>query len=121
MAVKVLAIDDSETMLNMVKQTLEMGGYEVVTAKDGKEGVDRYSDSNPDIIITDINMPVMDGITFINEVRKLNGEIPIITLTTESEDKMKQKGFEAGANGWIVKPFRPAQFLDIVKQVLSDD
>ena len=121
MAVKVLAIDDSETMLNMVKQTLEMGGYEVVTAKDGKDGVAKYSESSPDIIITDINMPVMDGITLIGEIRKLNSDIPIITLTTESEDQMKQKGFEAGANGWIVKPFRPAQFLDIVKQILSED
>jgi two-component system chemotaxis response regulator CheY len=121
MAVKVLAIDDSETMLNMVKQTLEMGGYQVFTAKDGKEGVQQYSTTLPDIIITDINMPVMDGITLIVEIRKLNKDIPIITLTTESEDQMKQKGFDAGANGWIVKPFRPAQFLDIVKQVMSDE
>ena len=121
MAVKILAIDDSETMLNMVRQTLEMGGYQVVTAKDGKEGVTQFSATSPDLIITDINMPVMDGITFINEIRKLNKDVPIITLTTESEDQMKQKGFEAGANGWIEKPFRPAQFLDIVKQVMADE
>ena len=121
MAMKVLAVDDSETMLNMVKQTLEMGGYEVVVGKDGQEGLVRFKENSVDLIITDVNMPVMDGITFIKEIRKINQDIPVITLTTESEDEMKQKGFDAGANGWIVKPFRPAQFLDIVKQVVSDD
>jgi len=121
MAIKVLAIDDSETMLSMIKQTLEMGGYGVVVAKDGKDGIAKFKENEVQLIITDINMPVMDGITFIKELRKINADIPILTLTTESEDAMKQKGFEAGANGWIVKPFRPAQFLDIVKQILSSD
>jgi two-component system chemotaxis response regulator CheY len=103
----------------MIKQTLEMGGYAVVTAKDGKEGLQKFNENELDLVITDINMPVMDGITFIKELRKINKEMPVLTLTTESEDAMKQKGFDAGANGWIVKPFRPAQFLDIVKQILS--
>jgi two-component system, chemotaxis family, chemotaxis protein CheY len=118
----ILAVDDSETMLSMIKQTLEMGGYTVVLARDGKDGLNKYQEnkSNLNLIITDINMPVMDGITLIQELRKLDKEMPILTLTTESEDGMKQKGYEAGANGWIVKPFRPAQFLDIIKQVLSD-
>lgn len=118
----ILAVDDSETMLSMIKQTLEMGGYKVVLAKDGKEGLEKYKAAKESIqlVITDINMPVMDGITLIKELRKVDGEIPIISLTTESEDGMKQKGYEAGANGWIVKPFRPAQFLDIIKQVMAE-
>jgi two-component system chemotaxis response regulator CheY len=119
MAIRVLAIDDSETMLSMVKQTLEMGGYEVDVAKNGQEGVEKFKGGQFQLIVTDINMPIMDGISLIKEVRKLDQEVPVITLTTESEDQMKQKGYEAGANGWIVKPFRPAQFLDIIKQILS--
>ena len=117
----ILAVDDSETMLSMIKQTLEMGGYKVVLARDGKDGVSQFdaNKSDLDLVITDINMPVMDGITLIKEIRQKDTEIPILTLTTESEDGMKQKGYEAGANGWIVKPFRPAQFLDIIKQVLE--
>lgn len=118
MAVKVLAVDDSETMRNMVKQTLEIAGYEVILAEDGTDAVEKYKDDSFDLIITDINMPLMDGITFIKEIRKVDDAIPILTLTTESEEEMKQKGRDAGADGWIVKPFRPAQFLDIIKQIL---
>lgn len=121
MAATIIAVDDSETMLSMIKQTLEMGGYSVILARDGKEGLAKFNESKNQIqlVITDINMPVMDGITLIREIRKVDGDIPILTLTTESEDGMKQKGYDAGANGWIVKPFRPAQFLDIIKQVLT--
>lgn len=121
MANKIIAIDDSETMLSMIKQTLEMGGYTVILARDGQEGLTMYRDNKDslDLVVTDINMPVMDGITLIQEIRKIDADVPILTLTTESEDGMKQKGYEAGANGWIVKPFRPAQFLDIIKQILN--
>ncbi|TGK05708.1 response regulator [Leptospira selangorensis] len=116
---KILAVDDSATMRSLVQQTLGIGGYEVTLASDGKDGIDKFGDSSFDLVITDINMPVMDGITFIREVRKRNTDVPILTLTTESEENVKQKGAEAGANGWIIKPFRPAQFLDIIKQVLQ--
>lgn len=121
MSTTIIAIDDSETMLSMIKQTLEMGGYSVILAKDGQEGLDKFKESKDQLqlVITDINMPIMDGITLIHEIRKIDQDIPILTLTTESEDQMKQKGYEAGANGWIVKPFRPAQFLDIIKQILA--
>jgi two-component system chemotaxis response regulator CheY len=121
MANKIIAIDDSETMLSMIKQTLEMGGYTVILARDGQEGLTMYKENKDslDLVVTDINMPVMDGITLIQEIRKIDTDVPILTLTTESEDGMKQKGYEAGANGWIVKPFRPAQFLDIIKQILT--
>ncbi|PJZ69487.1 two-component system response regulator [Leptospira perolatii] len=119
MRARVLAVDDSATMRSLVQQTLGMGGYDVVLASDGKEGIEKFGADSVDLVITDINMPIMDGISFIKEVRKINLEIPILTLTTESEDGMKQKGAEAGANGWIIKPFRPAQFLDIIKQILQ--
>ncbi len=121
MASTIIAVDDSETMLSMIKQTLEMGGYNVILGRDGKDGLAKFQENKDtiELVITDINMPVMDGITLIKEIRKLDADIPILTLTTESEDGMKQKGYDAGANGWIVKPFRPAQFLDIIKQVLS--
>lgn len=120
MKTTILAIDDSETMRDMVQQTLEMGEYEVILANDGQEGLEKFKqNSEIGLIITDINMPVMDGITLIKEIRNLSKEIPILTLTTESEDNMKNEGARAGANGWIVKPMRPAQLLDIIEQILS--
>jgi len=119
MSATILAVDDSKTMQDFVKQALELGGYQVVLAADGKEGLQRFQENKIDAVVTDINMPVMDGLTFIVELRKTNTDVPIVTLTTESEDAMKKKGADAGANGWIVKPFRPAQFLDIIKQLLS--
>jgi len=115
----ILAVDDSETMQNMVRQTLEMGGFSVTTAKDGKEGLAKFLSNNISAIVTDINMPLMDGISLIKEIRKHNKKVPIVTLTTESETVMKRRGSEAGANGWIVKPFRPPQFLDIVRQLVA--
>lgn len=120
MAAHILAVDDSATMRDMVRDSLETGGYEVTLAEHGQEGVDKFAAGKFDLVIADINMPVMDGITMIREIRKLNSDVPIITLTTEAEESMKQKGREAGADGWIVKPFRPAQFLDIIKQILED-
>lgn len=120
MAIKILAVDDSDTMREMVKETLEMGGYTVVLAVDGVDGIQKFKE-HPDIglVIADINMPNMNGIEMIREIRKLNQDVPIITLTTESEERMKLQGKEAGADGWIVKPFRPPQFLDIIKQILE--
>lgn len=119
MPVQILAVDDSATMRDMVRDTLETGGYQVTLAEHGKDGVDKFQGGKFDLVIADINMPVMDGITMIREIRRLNKEVPIITLTTEAEEAMKQKGRDAGADGWIVKPFRPAQFLDIIKQILE--
>ncbi|MBI3395394.1 MAG: response regulator [Spirochaetia bacterium] len=116
----ILAVDDSAAMLNMVRQALEFGGYKVLVAEDGRQALERLKQAAAvDLIVTDINMPVMDGITFIKEFRKNNADTPILTLTTEYDDDVKKTGFEAGANGWIVKPFQPAQFLDIVKQLLN--
>lgn len=114
----ILAIDDSETMRDMVKQTLDMGNYNIIMAIDGKDGLKKFMHNEVNLIITDINMPVMDGIQLIKEIRKVNQDVPILTLTTESEDDMKKKGSDAGANGWIVKPLHPAQLLDIIEQIL---
>jgi two-component system chemotaxis response regulator CheY len=116
----ILAVDDSQTMRDIVKETLESAGYQVTVAENGLDGLEKFKQGKFDLIIADINMPVMDGITMIKEIRKINTEVPIITLTTESEESKKQEGRNAGADGWIVKPFRPAQFLDIIKQILEE-
>ncbi|MFN3245098.1 MAG: response regulator [Leptonema sp. (in: bacteria)] len=116
----ILAVDDSQTMRDVVKETLESAGYQVTVAENGLDGLEKFKQGKFDLIIADINMPVMDGITMIKEIRKINTEVPIITLTTESEESKKQEGRNAGADGWIVKPFRPAQFLDIIKQILEE-
>lgn len=115
----ILAVDDSEPMRKMVELVLKSAGYAVTLAVDGVDGVAKFRSGRFDLIVTDINMPNMHGVELIKEIRKLNPDIPILALTTESEDQMRKKGAEAGADGWIVKPFRPAQFLDIVRQVLE--
>lgn len=115
----ILAVDDSETMRQMVKMTLQAGNYQVVLASDGEEGLSKFLNSTAvDLVITDINMPKLDGIGLIKEIRARNTSVPILALTTESEDTMRKKGAEAGANGWMVKPFKPAQFIDIVRQII---
>lgn len=114
----VLAVDDSRAMRSMVQQTLEAGGFTVLLAEHGKDALATLGDNKKvDLIVTDINMPIMDGLTFIREVRKLDTNVPILALTTESEAGIKQTGNGLGADGWIVKPFQPAQFLDIVRQM----
>ncbi len=119
MSATILAVDDSETMQNMVRQTLETGGFRVILAKDGADGLEKFRANKIDAVVTDLNMPVMDGLTLTSEIRKLDADVPILTLTTESDEDVKVRGSSAGANGWVVKPFRPAQFLDIVRQLLD--
>lgn len=115
----ILAVDDSEPMRKMVELVLKSGGHTVDLANDGAEGLRKFRTGKYDLIVTDINMPQMGGIELIGAVREINAEIPILALTTESEDEMRKKGAHAGADGWIVKPFKPAQFLDIIHQILS--
>lgn len=116
---KILVVDDSETMRQMVKMTLQTGGYEVVLANDGEEGLRKFKDAGSvSLVVTDINMPIMDGLQLIRAIRKKDTAVPILALTTESEDEIRKKGAAAGANGWVVKPFKPTQFLDIVRQIL---
>jgi two-component system, chemotaxis family, chemotaxis protein CheY len=114
----ILAVDDSETMRQMVTMTLRSDDYRVVLAKDGIDGLDKFSSDSFDLVITDINMPKMDGIGLITAIRLLNKDVPILALTTESESASRQRGADAGASGWIVKPFKPQQFCDIVRQII---
>ncbi len=121
MAKTILIVDDAQTMRQMVGFTLKSRGYSVVEACDGKEALEKLKNGlNPDMIITDLNMPEMDGISFIKAVRGLTGKryIPILMLTTESMEEKKREGQAAGATGWIVKPFTPEQLLKVVDMVM---
>jgi two-component system chemotaxis response regulator CheY len=116
----VLTVDDSTSMRQMVKATLLSAGYDVVEAADGQEALE-YARENPvDLVITDVNMPRMDGITLVSELRSLPSYrlTPVLLLTTESSMDKKMEGKKAGATGWIVKPFNPAQLLATLARVL---
>ncbi|MCJ8308580.1 MAG: response regulator [Hyphomicrobiales bacterium] len=116
----VLAIDDSKTMRQMLQMCLSGAGFEVITAEDGADGVQKLQQSDPDVIITDINMPVMDGFEFIETVRGGNiaTRLPILVLTTESDEEKKARARAAGATGWIVKPFDPEKLIGAVNRVM---
>lgn len=120
MSKKIMTVDDSASLRQMVNFTLSESGYEVVEAADGKEALEKMNTEPVDMLITDLNMPNMDGITLIREVRANPSYkfIPILMLTTESQGEKKQEGKTAGATGWIVKPFSPEQLLAVVKKVL---
>lgn len=115
----ILAVDDSEPMRKMVELVLKSAGHVVALATDGADGLQKFQQSVFDLIITDINMPNMGGLEFIRKVRSIDQQIPILVLTTEFDPRIQQRGQEAGANGWVVKPFKPAPFLDMVQQILS--
>ncbi len=117
----ILAVDDSASMRQMVAFTLKSAGYDVTEAKDGEEALGIARSNKFSLVITDVNMPKMDGITLTKELRGLPSYkfTPILTLTTESSSDKKMAGKSAGATGWIVKPFNPDQLLDTVKKVLG--
>lgn len=119
MTTKVLAVDDSRTMRLMLEQCLAGAGFDVVTAEDGADGIERLRESSPDVVITDINMPIMDGFEFIETVRggEFNPRLPILVLTTESAPEKKARARDAGATGWIVKPFDPEKLVGAVNRV----
>lgn len=117
----IMTVDDSTSVRQMVTFTLKSAGYGVIEAKDGMDALAKANGAGVNMVITDLNMPNMDGIELI---RNLRGDpayrfVPIIMLTTESQDSKKQEGRQAGATGWIVKPFRPEQLLAVVKKVLG--
>ena len=121
MSLTILTIDDSRTIRDLLKATLVSAGYNVIQAVDGQDGLDQLNGSSPQVIVTDINMPRMDGFTFIEAVRKdarWRG-IPILVLTTESDDAKKARARSAGATGWIVKPFNPTKLVDAVRRVAA--
>jgi two-component system, chemotaxis family, chemotaxis protein CheY len=116
----ILTVDDSTSMRQMVKATLQSAGYDVVEAADGLEALAWARENSVDLVISDVNMPRMDGITLIGELRALPTYrlIPMLMLTTESSQEKKMEGKRAGATGWIVKPFNPAQLLATLKRLL---
>jgi two-component system, chemotaxis family, chemotaxis protein CheY len=116
---KILTVDDSRTILAMLSATLTKAGFETVQAEDGIEGLDALDQYNPDVIITDINMPRLDGFGFIERVRRDDKyrAIPILVLTTESDAQKKERARKAGATGWIVKPFDPTKLIDAIGRV----
>jgi two-component system chemotaxis response regulator CheY len=117
----ILAVDDSASMRQMVAFTLKGAGYNVIEAADGQEALDKARGASVDLVLTDQNMPKMDGITLVKSLRGLPSYsgTPILILTTESSDEMKAKGKAAGATGWLVKPFDPGKLLDVIKRVIK--
>nr|MBI3613309.1 response regulator [Nitrospirota bacterium] len=117
----ILIVDDSATMRQMVSFTLAGAGFEVVEAGDGQEAVGKLNaGAKPNLVITDLNMPKMDGISFIKAVRGMPSFkfTPVLMLTTESDETKKKEGQAAGATGWIVKPFKPEQMLQVIAKVM---
>jgi two-component system chemotaxis response regulator CheY len=120
MSKTVLVVDDSSSMRQMVTFTLQSAGYETVEGSNGREALVNSEAKTIDLVITDLNMPEMDGISLIRELRAKEAFkfTPILMLTTESQAGKKQEGKEAGATGWIVKPFNPEQLLQVVQKVV---
>ncbi len=119
MTTRILTVDDSPTMCDMLAATLKSGGYEVLAAASGQQGLDIIESNEVDVIITDINMGAMDGFTFIRKLREDERHLatPILIITTECSDEMKQKGRAAGATGWIIKPFDPDKLIEVVRRI----
>ena len=120
MAKTVLIVDDSATIRQVVGMTLKGAGYEVMEACDGKDALRKLDGKKINLIISDVNMPNMDGISFVKEAKKLANYkfTPVIMLTTESQDSKKQEGQAAGAKAWVVKPFQPDQMLAAVAKLI---
>ena len=119
MSLNILAVDDSRTMRDMIKLALQPAGFNVQTADDGVHGVEVLASMEPDAIITDINMPHMDGFGFIEAVRgqDKHRKTPILVLTTEAAPELKLQARKAGATGWIVKPFDPNKLIKALRMV----
>jgi two-component system chemotaxis response regulator CheY len=118
---QILTVDDSASIRQMVSFTLTKAGYQVTEAIDGKDGLEKAGTRRVDLIITDLNMPNMDGIQMIAAIRKLPGYAftPILMLTTESQVEKKDAGRKAGATGWIVKPFNADQLTAVVQKLVK--
>ncbi|PWC39151.1 response regulator [Azospirillum sp. TSO35-2] len=115
----VMTVDDSRTMRDMVSFTLRGAGYDVVEAADGQQAMSAIATRKVDLVITDLNMPVMDGLSLIRKLRAIPAHrtLPILMLTTEADDSKKAEGRAAGATGWIVKPFNPDKLVSVVQKV----
>ena len=117
---RVLTVDDSRTILAMLRHTLSNAGFEVLQAEDGQKGLGVLAREKVDIVITEINMPVMDGIEFIKHVRASGAHhsLPILILTTETSQDKRDQGRAAGGTGWIVKPFDPEKLTSVIHRVV---
>ena len=117
----ILAVDDSASMRQMVTFTLKGAGFDVEEACDGAQALAIAKNKKFDLVLSDINMPVMDGIQLVSELRQLASYrfVPVLMLTTESSGDKKREGKKAGATGWVVKPFNPDQLLNTIKKVLG--
>jgi two-component system chemotaxis response regulator CheY len=115
-----MLVDDSPTMLMSISAILTKHGFTVATAKDGQDALGQVPAVKPNLIISDLNMPKMDGLTFLKEVRKLPGQrfVPILMLTTESEPAKRQEAKAAGATGWLVKPISAESLLKVIREVI---
>ena len=116
----ILAVDDSASMRKMVSFTLTGAGYHVVEAVDGVDAFEKAQTHRIDLVLTDQNMPNLDGLGLTRKLREQAKfkTIPILILTTESSDQMKQAGRDAGATGWLVKPFDPARLIEVIQKVI---
>ena len=121
MAKTILTVDDSASLRQMVTFTLKGAGYSVIEAVDGMDGVEKAKKTVADLVLTDQNMPKMDGISMIKALRAMPfyAKVPILMLTTETNDVVKSQCKAAGATGWLVKPFDPQKLLEVVKKVLG--
>lgn len=121
MGAKILIVDDSVSIRQSVRFILEESGYTVFEAGDGVEGLKKISEQKMDLVITDINMPNMDGLEMVRKIRGTDGIkfVPILVLTTESQGTVIDDGKKAGATGWIVKPFNDEKLIDTIKKVLA--
>lgn len=117
----ILTVDDSASIRQMISFTLKGAGYEVVEASDGEEAYAKAKRNPVNLVLTDHNMPKMDGLTLIRSLRGLEQykKVPLLVVTTESSDAMKAQGRAAGASGWLVKPFDPRRLLEVVKKVIG--
>lgn len=120
MAKTIMVVDDSASLRQVVSIALKGAGFDVIEGCDGKDALSKINGQKIHLIISDVNMPNMDGITFVKEVKKMANYkfIPIIMLTTESQEAKKQEGQAAGAKAWVVKPFQPAQMLAAVSKLI---
>lgn len=123
MATRILIVDDSVSMRRMVGSALRSAGFDVVEAANGPEALTVLDRHQVDLIITDVNMPDMDGISLVRAIRNrpATKSTPVLILTTESGVEMKQAGRTAGATGWIIKPFSPQQLVQVVAKVLPPE
>lgn len=121
MTKRILIVDDSSSLRNVVAIALEREGYETLQAENGAQALERLDEGRLNLVISDVNMPVMNGIEFLKQLRQHPRArfTPVLMLTTEGDDEMKQQGREAGAKAWMVKPFNPPQLLDVVSRLIA--